>query len=202
MEIHQSQNTGQHWDWALTIDQTSGAVSWGAHGQTSSPLHDKDRDSANHWIEVLTEGHQNAGSDTLLYETRFNKARIRYPQIAFVEYQNNNSTELIDGDAWFAAIGSGSESTLTSWNNDGFITRVWGFDEGDSTSTISPPNFPATDYLDVDVQLILYNDWDSRIRCMRKDTLILIVTRRKIYRLINQPNPVAPAPINAIVALR
>ena len=47
-----------------------------------------------------------------------------HPQIAFVEYQNNNSTELIDGDAWFAAIGSGSESTLTSWNNDGFITRV------------------------------------------------------------------------------
>ncbi len=159
LEVHKSQNTGQHWDWELTLNQTTGAVSWGAHEQTSTPLHDKDRDSAVHWIEVLTEQHQNAGSDTLLYETRFDKERIRYPQIAFVEYQNNNSTEIIDGDSWFAAIGSGSESTLTSWNNDGFITRVWGFDEGDTTSTTSPPNFPATDYLDAE----WYNTYCAQI---------------------------------------
>ena len=159
LEIHKSQSTGLHWDWSLTLNQISGEISWGAHGQTSTPLHDKDRDSAVHWIEVLTEQHQNAGSDTLLYETRFDKERIRYPQIAFVEYQNNNSTEIIDGDAWFAAIGSGSESTLTSWNNDGFITRVWGFDEGDTTSTNSPPNFPATDYLDAG----WYNSYCTRI---------------------------------------
>ena len=91
LEVHKSQSTGQHWDWNLTLNQTSGEISWGAHGQTSTPLHDKDRDSAVHWIEVLTEQHQNAGSDTLLYETRFDKERIRYPQIAFVEYQNNNA---------------------------------------------------------------------------------------------------------------
>ena len=158
-EIHQSQNTGANWDWEVTINPTNNSLAWGAHEQTADPLHDKNTDSSQDWIEVLTDVDKTAGSDTLLYQTQSGRQRIRYPQIAFVEYQHNNAAELIDSETWFAAVGSGSTSTLTSWNNAGLITRQWGFSETDSQNLMSPPNFPAVDSLSFD----WYNDYDTQI---------------------------------------
>ena len=158
-EIHQSQTTGLSWDWEISIDPSTPTVSWGTHTQTNDPLHSKNRDSAGQWIEVRTGEHLSAGNDTLLYETYFGEERIRYPQIAFVEYQENNASELIDSETWFAAVESGAQQTLSQWRQQGFITRQWGFNQSDSVHVDNPPNFPATDYLDVE----WYNIYCSQI---------------------------------------
>ena len=149
LEIHKSQNTGQHWDWNVTLNASNGELTWGDNRQTSTPLHNKSRDDAQHWIEVFTATNQSAGDDTLMYTTQQAQHRIRYPQIAFVEYQKDNAEELLDTELWFAAVGSNNQDTLTNWKDDGFITRIWGFDE-DDTSLVGSPNFPATDYLNVE----------------------------------------------------
>ena len=149
-EIHQSQNTGLNWDWELSLDPDSSSLNWGSHTQTNDALHDKSKDIALESVEVYTDSDQTAGNDTLIYETPLRRARIRYPQIAFVEFQQNNAGELMDTQTWFAAIGSGNQSTLEAWNLDGLITRQWGFSESDTSNLSSPPNFPATDFLTED----------------------------------------------------
>lgn len=161
-EIHQSQNTGLHWDWMLTLDPNTGQLSWGDHTQTNDTLHDKDRDTSSQWIEVLTAPDQNAGDDTLLYKTNQQQQRIRYPQIAFVEYQQHNSNELIDSELWFAAIGSGNQSTIANWNSTGYLTRTWGFKESDGNHLENPPNFPACDVLQVE----WYTTYCEQIGCI------------------------------------
>ncbi len=150
-EIHQSQNTGLHWDWGLVVNPNTSAISWGSHEQTNDQLHDKDRDTASMWIEVDTNSHQTAGNDTLLVNTVLGTHRIRFPQVAFIEYQINNSSELLDSETRFSAIGSGNMETIERWHNTGLITRLWGFSETDSGTISSPPNFPATDHP--------FNDW-------------------------------------------
>jgi hypothetical protein len=145
-EIHQSQNNGQHWDWELSLNPNTATIGWGYHEQTNDQLHDKDRDESNHWIEVFTDSNQTAGNDTLLVKTLNETSRIRYPQVAFVEYQFSNASELMDSETWFAAIGSGNQEIIANWNSAGLITRQWGFSEADSEHLSSPPNFPATDY--------------------------------------------------------
>ena len=94
---------------------------------------------------MYTDLDQSAGDDTLIYETSLQRARIRYPQIAFVEFQNHNASELMDFETWFAA--TDNQSTLEVWNSSGLITRQWSFTDSSTTNVHSPPNFPATDFL-------------------------------------------------------
>jgi len=141
-EIHVSENTGLSWDWYMELNQNNLTLTLGSHNQCSALPFDKEMDGA---LAVSTESHNQSPADTLVYRYQSGSPnRIRYPQVAFVEYQRNNASEIDDAMCHFAAIGNGQMSQSTLWQQEGKLTRVWSFSEGNTDQP--PPNYPAVDY--------------------------------------------------------
>jgi hypothetical protein len=65
-----------------------------------------------------------------------------------MEIQAFDSDQLLQDSARFYAVGSGSASSASGWADEGWITRVWGYSDSDSSHPI--PAFPATDTPDED----------------------------------------------------
>ena len=135
-EIHQSQSNAQNWDWQATVSGTT--ITWGAHGKTSDArFPTASSAAAGRTVNVLTMG------GTLSVTTdRAATARIRFPQLAFVEYQPGDSTELKDGSLFWAATAS-NKSFIVAARQAGVSARGWDFDSA-SLATDPIANYPAT----------------------------------------------------------
>ena len=147
-EIHRSQSNNQNWDWHGTLDASAFTVSWNSatHGKTSDPRYDKTvavRGSAR--VAVWTGADGAAPAQTLHYSTdRIGTDRIRYAQLAFVEYQSGDSALLREGALFYAATATDT-TFITSARQGGHIVRGWDFDStSDATSPLA--NYPATNH--------------------------------------------------------
>ena len=134
-EIHKSQSGSQNWDWAGTAG--AAAVTWTAHATTTDARFPTSTATASgRTVDV-------AGSGTLTATTdRAPAERIRFPQLAFVEYQAGDSAELKDGALFWAATAS-NKSFIVSARQAGVSARGWDFDSA-SLATDPLANFPAT----------------------------------------------------------
>jgi hypothetical protein len=135
-EIHKSESGSQDWAWAGTAGAT--AVAWTTHATTADPRFPTTTATASGRTVSV------AGSGTLTATTdRAPAERIRYPQVAFVEYQAGDSAELEDGALFWAATAS-NKSFIVSARQAGVSARGWDFDSA-SLATDPLANFPATD---------------------------------------------------------
>jgi hypothetical protein len=134
-EIHKSQAGTQNWDWAGTAGTTG--VTWTTHASTSDPrFPTTSAASSGRTVKV-------AGGDALTATTdRAPAGRIRFPQLAFVEYQAGDSAELRTGALFWAATAS-DKSFIVSARQAGVSARGWDFDSA-SLATDPLANFPAT----------------------------------------------------------
>ena len=147
MEIHTSDSdSDQNWDWALTLDESSGELDWGDHGRTDEDLFDKDRHSSDATtVQVWTDEDGAGDEDTLLYSTSSHGTdRIRYIQLAFIDVFGGED-EILRESSPFMTFDHGSAADASDWRASGGISRIWGFEESDIRDGLTPPNFPATD---------------------------------------------------------
>lgn len=134
-EIHKSPSTSQNWDWTGAVG--AAAVTWTAHATTSDARFATTSATASGRTVGV------AGSGTLTVTTdRAPAERIRFPQLAFVEYQAGDSAELKDGAVFWAATAS-DKSFILSARQAGVSARGWDFDSA-SLATDPLANFPAT----------------------------------------------------------
>jgi hypothetical protein len=134
-EIHKSQNSSQDWSWAGTAG--AAAVSWTTHATTADARFPTTTDTASgRTVNVSASGPLTATTDRAPAE------RIRYPQVAFVEYQAGDSADLKDGSLFWAATAS-NKSFIVSARQAGVSARGWDFDSA-SLATDPLANFPAT----------------------------------------------------------
>lgn len=153
-EVHRSPSGAQRWYWDGRIDRARGTIAWTRNaedfGQTEDVLFNKTRATAGgRRIAVSTGSSRAFGSDTLLYETDGNPAaRIRPPQLAFVEFQPGSRSEL-QNDGLFFCAGPAGEAQVRSWarawRSAGKIARLWAFDGSGLSPSSTPVTFPATD---------------------------------------------------------
>ena len=142
-EIHRSETTGLSWDWDMELDAVSFSLTLGEHTQCMDDPFEKSQDEG---LIVSTDVDGAAASDTLLYAFSSSPLRrIRYPQIAFVEFQQFNGQEIYDHECMFSATSHSSMSPLSQWQQEGKVTRVWGVEASDlEFGTMI--NFPAVDH--------------------------------------------------------
>jgi hypothetical protein len=134
-EIHKSPSNSQNWGWTGTAGAT--AVTWTTHATTADSRFPTTTSTASGRTVSV------AGSGTLTATTdRAPADRIRFPQVAFVEYQAGDSAELKDGALFWAATAS-SKSFILSARQAGVSARGWDFDSA-SLATDPLANFPAT----------------------------------------------------------
>ncbi len=119
--------------------------------------------SNNGVLEIIASGIAGHSDTTLLYrmatETDFDF--VRYEQLMFTEYQSGDGAFLAD-QAVFAGFKSGRTQELTR-NLDRYITRLWGYDQGDSTASIQPnllsADEPFATWFDQKMQALSALDW-------------------------------------------
>jgi hypothetical protein len=135
-EIHKSANNSQNWNWAGTAGAS--AVTWTTHATTSDARFPTTTAGASgRTVNVAA-----AGGALTATTDRAPAERIRYPQVAFVEYQAGDSAELEDGALFWAATAS-NKSFIVSARRAGVSARGWDFDSA-SLATDPLANFPAT----------------------------------------------------------
>ncbi len=139
-EIHQSQGNTQNWDWKGTAGAST--ITWGAHATTSDARFPTTTATSSGRTVKVSAGTLTATTD------RAPAARIRFPQLSFVEYQSGDSAELKDGALFWAAPAS-NKSFITSARQSGVTARGWDFDSA-ALATDPLANFPATNSPDAD----------------------------------------------------
>ncbi|MFI5938350.1 hypothetical protein [Actinoplanes sp. NPDC051494] len=133
-EIHQSQSNTQNWDWKGTAGPAT--ITWGAHATTPDARFPTTRATAAGRTVTVAAGTLTAATD------QAPSARIRFPQLAFVEFQPNESAELKDGARFWAATAS-NKTFIISGRQAGAATRAWDFDS--ATQATDPlATYPAT----------------------------------------------------------
>lgn len=149
-EIHSSENqSNEFWTWRGNIDVKRQVISWSEHGRTSdAPFSKESTQSAGIMLTVSASASPNTVPvpGTLRYTTSDGRqGRIRHEQIAFIEYQQNNATALIDDGIFFHAGKAGAREWITLQRHAGYSVRQWGFNS--IAHAVTPPaNFPATDH--------------------------------------------------------
>jgi hypothetical protein len=133
-EIHQSQNNGQDWNWIGTAGATS--ITWTTHASTADARFPTTTATAAGRSVTVAAGTLTATTDRAPAE------RIRYPQVAFVEYQDGDSTELKTGALFWAATAADKTFILAA-RQAGVSARGWDFDSA-SLATDPLANYPAT----------------------------------------------------------
>lgn len=133
-EIHKSASTAQDWDWRGTAGATS--ITWTTHATTADARFPTTTASVAGRTVSVAAGTLTATTDRAPAE------RIRYPQVAFVEYQAGDSAELKDGALFWAATAS-NKSFILSARQAGVSARGWDFDSA-SLATDPLANYPAT----------------------------------------------------------
>lgn len=142
-EIHRSQSGAQNWTWNGVLNADS--VTWSGNAKTSQPRFPTTTASAGgHTITVSTGADHGSPANTLRYATGNASGRIAYPQTAFDEYQDGDSTELQQGALFWAAPAS-DKDFITSARQAGHIVRGWDFDSAD-LATDPLADYPATNH--------------------------------------------------------
>jgi hypothetical protein len=153
-EVHQSEETGQHWYWNGQCSSSGTSIAWtrddADDGRTQDPLFDKgSAASGDRDIAVRTGSHGAFGSDTLLYTAGAGASqRISYEEIAFVEVQRGDQSGLESEGAWFFAASAKDPDArrwAQGWRLGGKLVRLWEFNDP-RYGTDPPPSFPATDH--------------------------------------------------------
>ncbi|GAA2574995.1 hypothetical protein GCM10010435_58520 [Winogradskya consettensis] len=140
-EIHQSQSNSQNWDWKATAGAAT--ITWGAHATTTDARFPTTTAGTAGRTVTVSPGTLTATTDRAPAA-----ARIRYAQLAFVEYQSGDTTELKDGALFWAATAS-NKAFIISARQSGATARAWDFDSA-SLATDPLANFPATNSPDAD----------------------------------------------------
>jgi putative Ig domain-containing protein len=146
-EVHRNPDGTQNWTWNGVLNTSTWSLAWSGNATTSDPLYPKataTRDTSR--VSVFTAPDHATPNQTLQYSTNtVGLARITYEQVMFVEYQQGDSEELLEGAIFYAA--TASETTfLAQARRDGHVVRAWDFDS--LTEATSPlANYPATNQL-------------------------------------------------------
>ena len=134
--------------WTISLNRQKAELEFSADGQTSTSRYDEAQASSSAgsiWVGAYSD-HESVGFDTLMYGTDgLNEGRIRYEQVAFVDYQPYNANELLSANLKFFNVKSGGMSEAQEWLNDGWLVRMWGFSSGDVQTSLRQPTCPATD---------------------------------------------------------
>jgi hypothetical protein len=119
--------------------------------------------SNNGVFEMIATGSEGNSDTTLLYRlaTEADFDFVRYEQLMFTEFQSGDSA-FIANYARFAGFSSGREQSLIQ-HSERYITRLWGYDRGDSTAS-TQPNLLSTDepfanWFDTKMQVLSALDW-------------------------------------------
>lgn len=148
-EVNRQAGYDQNYVWNGTLDPATGVVSWDSstHGTTPLPLYNKTTaSSGGRSITVASTWDAPFDPQTVVYTTGRQKQPlpIRFPQVAFDEYQAGNSTFLFNNAPFHASIATNTAFQVESVT-EGHLTRGWDFD--DISELTSPPaNFLATDF--------------------------------------------------------
>lgn len=97
---------------------------------------------------TVRSGDDGAFSDVLVYATEgVARARVRHRQLAFVEAQRNDQSELAADGAWFLASSGTPDARpwAAAWRAAGKLVRLWGFDGPPPPFGQAPVAFAATD---------------------------------------------------------
>jgi hypothetical protein len=126
-------------------DPLDPTVDWTDAEPTGLPLHDRAHiNVGGRNVSVFTGSDAGFGSDTLLYATDLvSPGRIRYEQLAFVEYQKDDGSELLGDNPQFFAAPTGETTWAAQGRAEGKAVRLWDFDDEDHVGD-PPVNFPAT----------------------------------------------------------
>lgn len=145
-EIHRSQSQNQNWFWDATLNTSAGTVAWNSatHATTSDPRFPTNVSvSGTKRVTVSTGADGPAPASTLHYTTdRIGSTRIRYQQVAFVEFQAGDNALLEQGAIFYASTAS-NKSFITSSRSADKVVRGWDFDDA-SLATTPLANYPAT----------------------------------------------------------
>ncbi|MGW0811078.1 hypothetical protein [Nonomuraea sp. NPDC002799] len=143
-EIHRSPSTTQNWTWNGVLNAGAMTVSWSGNAKTSDARYDKTTSAAGtSRVHVWTGADGPTPAQTLRVDTdRYTGDRIRYPQLAFIEFQQGNSAEL-QQNALFYAAPAGESAFIIAARQAGRLVRGWDLDSaGDATDP--PATYPAT----------------------------------------------------------
>ena len=143
-EIHRSQSGSQNWTWNGALSGTT--VSWTGNTKTSDArFPTATATSGSRRVTVWTGADGPTSAQTLRVDTdRVAGDRIRYPQVAFDEFQKGDSAELQQGALFYGAPATES-AFITAARNSGKLVRGWDFDSaGQATTPLA--NYPATNH--------------------------------------------------------
>ncbi|MGW2147062.1 hypothetical protein ACWCOT_22345 [Nonomuraea bangladeshensis] len=143
-EIHRSQSNSQNWTWTGALDAAARTVAWTGNAKTADARPDKTTAvSGTSRVRVWTGADGPTPATTLRVDTdRRAGERVRYPQVAFTEFQQGDSAELQQDALYYAAPASQS-SFIVSARQAGRLARGWDFDSA-SRATDPLANYPAT----------------------------------------------------------
>jgi len=145
-EVHKSQNNDQNWTWTGTA-RTDFTLAWGGHGRTADPRFDESEQVVGRRMVSVRAGTDSVTpSNALLLDTHISSgSRIRYAQVAFVEFQRGGDGRLDRDGLWFYTARASDRDWSGLQRARGKIVRQWGFNSpGDAAEP--PANFPATDH--------------------------------------------------------
>jgi hypothetical protein len=144
-EVHRSQNNNQNWEWQGSLNRSAKSVLWSGNRKTDSSRYPKTvAVSGSNRVSVWTEADGASPSNTLRYATdRIDGDRIRYDQVAFVEYQSGDGDRDLANTSLFYAADAGDKGFITSARASGHMVRAWDFDDP-ADATTPPANQPAT----------------------------------------------------------
>ena len=120
-------------------------VDWTAAAVTNLPLYERAHaTAAGRHLFVFTDADGGFPDDTLLYATDMvSRGRIRYTQIAFVEYQKGDASDLLGENLQFFAAPTGETDWAAEQRAHGKVVRLWDFDDPERVDDPAV-NFPAT----------------------------------------------------------
>jgi hypothetical protein len=143
-EIHRSPSGSQDWTWTGTLNPAAGTVAWTGNAKTSAaPYPRSTATSGTERVTVYTGADGATPAGTLRVSTdRVTGDLVRYPQVAFDEYQDGDSAELQQGALFYAAPATDS-AFITAARQSGHLVRGWDFD---SAGLVTTPlaNYPAS----------------------------------------------------------
>jgi len=166
VEIHRSSSGSQNVRWSVAIDRSDFSLSFSEKATTSqSQFVESETSSSAGDVRVYTASDaEEADSNTLQYGThQVSEERIRYEQLAFVDYQPLNAVELLSGGILFYNTQSGGMADAQDWLNNGWLVRMWGFDQDDVDLNKKQPTCPATD----DPKAVWYNTYLRDVGALR-----------------------------------
>jgi hypothetical protein len=143
-EIHRSQSGSQNWNWDGALAGTT--VAWTGNAKTSDArFPTASAASGARTVTVRTAADGPTSAQTLRVDTsQVSGDRIRYPQVAFDEFQQGDSAELQQGALFYGAPATES-AFITSARQSGKLVRGWDFDSaGQATTPLA--NYPATNH--------------------------------------------------------